>query len=156
MTVLKSWNSYLRPDFSDYIFIQNFMFSDAYSKIKTTKMLPFTKLRHITLFTTQLVPPTHPTVAEKKQRFSSQQRFHRRPWWTLCGSSFLAPPSCWWRLVPSVRCRAPAPENSVFRWSRGEVIGGASCGREMPQKMRTKQASEKAINSLWIMNSLIN
>ena len=53
------------------------MFSDAYSKIKTTKMLPFTKLRHITLLTTQLVPPTHPTVAEKKQRFSSQQRFHR-------------------------------------------------------------------------------
>ena len=33
-------------------------------------MLPFTKLRHITLLTTQLLPPTHPTVTEKKQRFS--------------------------------------------------------------------------------------
>ena len=44
------------------------MFSDLYSKKETTKMLPFTKLRHISLLTTQLVPPTHPTLAGKKNK----------------------------------------------------------------------------------------
>lgn len=51
------------------------MFSDLYSKKETTKMLPFTKLRHISLLTTQLVPPTHPTVAEKNKDFPANKGF---------------------------------------------------------------------------------
>ena len=43
-------------------------------KKETTKMLPFTKLRHISLLTTQLVPPT-PPLQKKNKDFPANKGF---------------------------------------------------------------------------------